>query len=93
MRIVHVCAGWEPHNGAANIARMLAAEQKRAGHEIVLRSWASPCELCRADEVWIHCGWLPCLPFHFLRPFPVCFVFWHPGKRNMQKNLPRGRQT
>ena len=61
MRIVHVCAGWEPHNGAANIARMLAAEQKRAGHEVVMRSWASPCELRRADEVWIHCGWLPCL--------------------------------
>ena len=61
MRIVHVCAGWEPHNGAANIARMIASEQAAAGHETVLRSWASPCELRRADEVWVHCGWLPCL--------------------------------
>ena len=61
MRIVHICAGWEQWNGAANIARMIMAEQARAGHEIASRTWASVRELRAADEVWIHCSWMPCL--------------------------------
>ena len=61
MNILHICAGWQPWNGAANIARMLAGEQKSAGHTVVEKTWASIRELRSADEVWIHCGWLPCL--------------------------------
>ena len=61
MRIVHICAGWEQWNGAANIARMLMGEQKRDGHEVTSRTWASVRELRVADEVWIHCAWKPCL--------------------------------
>ena len=60
-RILHICAGWQPWNGAANIARMLADEQKSAGHVVDKKIWASIRELRAADEVWIHCGWLPCL--------------------------------
>ena len=61
MNILHICAGWQPWNGAANIARMLAGEQESAGHTVVKKTWASIRELRSADEVWIHCGWLPCL--------------------------------
>ena len=61
MKILHVCAGWQKWNGAANIARMIMGEQERAGHEVASRTWASIRELRAADEVWIHCGWLPCL--------------------------------
>lgn len=61
MNILHICAGWQPWNGAANIARMLAGEQMSAGHTVVEKTWASIRELRSADEVWIHCGWLPCL--------------------------------
>ena len=61
MTILHICAGWEQWNGAANIARMLMGEQKRDGHEVTSRTWASVRELRAADEVWIHCAWKPCL--------------------------------
>jgi hypothetical protein len=61
MRILHVCAGWQPWNGAANIARMLMDEQRRAGDDVSRATWASPRALRAADEVWVHCGWLPCL--------------------------------
>ena len=61
MKILHICAGWQKWNGAANIARMIMGEQERAGHEVASRTWASICELRAADEVWIHCSWLPCL--------------------------------
>ncbi len=61
MRILHVCDGWERWNGAANIARMIADEQARDGHAIEFRRWASLGELRMADQVWIHCGWKPCL--------------------------------
>ena len=61
VRVLHVCAGWEPQNGAANIARMIMAEQRRAGHEVSLATWAGIGALRAADEVWIHCAWKPCL--------------------------------
>ena len=61
MRILHICAGWQKWNGAANIARMIMDEQRREGHEVSFATWAKVRELCAADEVWIHCGWLPCL--------------------------------
>ena len=61
MKILHICAGWQKWNGAANIARMLMDEQRREGHEVAFLTWASVRELRAADEVWIHCGWLPCL--------------------------------
>ena len=60
-KIVHVCDGWEMWNGAANIARLIAGEQSAAGHEVFLRRFAKISELRSADEVWIHCGWKPCL--------------------------------
>ena len=61
MNILHICAGWEKWNGAANIARMIIDEQRREGHEVSFATWAKVRELRAADEVWIHCGWLPCL--------------------------------
>ena len=61
MKILHICAGWQPWNGAANIARMIMDEQRREGHEVSFATWAKVRELRAADEVWIHCGWLPCL--------------------------------
>ena len=61
MKILHICAGWQEWNGAANIARMLMDEQRREGHEVSFSTWAGIHQLRSADEVWIHCGWLPCL--------------------------------
>ena len=61
MNILHICAGWEKWNGAANIARLIMGEQSQEGHDVSFRSWASFKELRAADEVWIHCSWKPCL--------------------------------
>jgi len=61
MKILHICAGWQKWNGAANIARMIMDEQRREGHDVSSATWAKVRELRAADEVWIHCGWLPCL--------------------------------
>ena len=61
MKIIHICAGWQKWNGAANIARMIMDEQRRDGHEVSFATWAKVRDLRAADEVWIHCGWLPCL--------------------------------
>ncbi len=61
LNMLHICAGWERWNGAANIARMIMDEQRREGHEVLFGTWAKVRELMAADEVWIHCGWLPCL--------------------------------
>ena len=61
MKILHVCAGWEDTNGAAVIARRIAERQSARGDEVSFATWASPAALRRADEVWTHCGWLPCL--------------------------------
>ena len=61
MKILHICAGWQKWNGAANIARMIMDEQRREGHKVSFATWAKVRELRAADEVWIHCGWLPCL--------------------------------
>ena len=61
MKILHICAGWQKWNGAANIARMIMDEQRREGHEVSFATWAKVRDLRAADEVWIHCGWLPCL--------------------------------
>jgi len=61
MTIVHVCDGWEPWNGAANIARYVAGEQSALGHRALTCRWASLLLLRKADEVWVHCSWKPCL--------------------------------
>ncbi len=61
MTVLHICAGWEKWNGAANIARMIMGEQERSGYDVTSRIWASVRELRSADEVWIHCSWKPCL--------------------------------
>ena len=61
MKILHVCAGWEEWNGAANIARLIMGEQQHEGHEVSFTTWASIGKLRAADEVWIHCSWKPCL--------------------------------
>ena len=61
MKIIHVSNGWEQFNGAANIARMIGASQQQEGHEVQYRRWVGIGELRSADEVWIHCGWMPCL--------------------------------
>ena len=61
MKILHICAGWQKWNGAANVARMIMDEQRHEGHEVSFATWAKVRELRAADEVWIHCGWLPCL--------------------------------
>ena len=61
MKILHICAGWEKWNGAANIARMIMDEQRREGHDVSFATWAKMGDVRAADEVWIHCGWLPCL--------------------------------
>ena len=61
MNILHVCAGWEETNGAAVIARHVALSQSNRGDEVSFAVWATPSALRRADEVWVHCGWLPCL--------------------------------
>ena len=59
--VLHICAGWQKWNGAANIARMIMGEQEREGHRVSFRTWANIKELRAADEVWIHCSWMPCL--------------------------------
>jgi len=56
-RIVHICWGLEPTNGAANIARMIASEQRAAGHDVRLSSRLSARAVRAADELWCHCGW------------------------------------
>ena len=61
MTILHICDGWERSNGAANIARMIADEQEKAGHSVRLARWASRRALRACDQVWVHCGWKPCL--------------------------------
>ena len=61
MKIVHICDGWQAQNGAANIARLIGGEQGGAGYDVVYRRFAGISELRAADEVWIHCGWKPCL--------------------------------
>ena len=61
MRILHICAGWGETNGVAVAARLLAREQSARGDEVDFATWASPSALRSADEVWVHCGWLPCL--------------------------------
>ena len=70
MKILHICAGWQQWNGAANIARMIMGEQRREGHDVSSTTWASVAKLRAADEVWIHCGWLPCLWWAAV----VCFL-------------------
>ena len=61
MKILHICAGWEKSNGAANIARMVMEEQRGADHEVSSATWSGIRNLRSADEVWIHCAWKPCL--------------------------------
>ncbi len=39
--ILHICAGWDKWNGAANIARMIMGEQSQEGHGT---SVVSPCQ-------------------------------------------------
>lgn len=61
MKILHICAGWQPWNGAANIARMIMDEQRREGYEVLFATWTRIGKLRTADEIWIHCSWKPCL--------------------------------
>lgn len=61
MKILHICAGWEETNGAAVMARKIAGSQSSGGDEVSFAVWASPSALRQADEVWIHCAWMPCL--------------------------------
>ena len=61
MKLLHICAGLEKWNGAANIARLIMGEQGGEGHEVSFATWASIGKLRAADEVWIHCSWKPCL--------------------------------
>ena len=59
--ILHVSSDWGPANGVAVAARLLAEEQSAGGGRVVRGTWFGPAALRRADEVWIHCGWKPCL--------------------------------
>ena len=61
VKILHICAGWQKWNGAANIARMIMDAQRDEGHEVSFATWARIGKLRTADEVWIHCSWKPCL--------------------------------
>ena len=61
MKIIHICDGWEKWNGAANIARLIGEEQSAAGHQVTFERFAAEEDLKSADEVWVHCGWMPCL--------------------------------
>ena len=45
-------------------------EQRREGHDVSSATWAKVRELRAADEVWIHCGWMPCLWWAAV----VCFL-------------------
>lgn len=47
MKLLHICAGWEKWNGAANIARLIMGEQRREGHEVSFATWAKVRELPR----------------------------------------------
>ena len=60
-KILHICAGWEKWNGAANIARLIMGEQSQEGHSVSFATWAGIGRLRAADEVWVHCAWKPCL--------------------------------
>ena len=40
MKVLHICAGWQKWNGAANIGRMIMDEQRREGHEVSFATWA-----------------------------------------------------
>jgi len=57
MKILHLCWGLEPTNGAANIARMIMGEQRGAGHEVAIASRWTREEIAGCDELWCHCGW------------------------------------
>lgn len=65
MKILHLCWGLEPNNGAANIARLIMGEQASSvttpcqGNEVRIASKFSFRELREADELWCHCGWYP----------------------------------
>jgi len=57
MKILHLCWGLEPTNGAANIARMIMGEQRLAGHVVEIASRWTREEIAGCDELWCHCGW------------------------------------
>ena len=61
MRIIHCSDGWGEDNGAARIARLIAKEQEITGNGVLLRRWTPPVMLRSCDQVWVHCGWKPCL--------------------------------
>jgi len=59
-RILHLCWGLAPTNGATNIARMIMGEQVSDGGGRVtaeIKSWLTVGEIRQADEIWCHCGW------------------------------------
>ena len=57
VKILHLCWGLEPNNGAANIARLIMGEQRAAGHVVDLKSAYTCEEIAACDELWCHCGW------------------------------------
>ena len=57
VRILHLCWGLEPTNGAATIARHLMDEQRAEGHEVRLASVYTRAEIESCDQLWCHCGW------------------------------------
>ena len=75
-------------------------EQRREGHEVSFATWAKVRELRAADEVWIHCGWLPCLWWAALvccltqrRVTAPCGWARPMGKRpSRAKRVPRGAE-
>ncbi len=61
-RVLHVSDGWEPTNGVAVLARLLAREQGVEPNTGVLACrFPTVREVRAASEVWIHGGWTPCL--------------------------------
>lgn len=83
MKILHLCWGLEPTNGAANIARMIMHEQIAAGHDARIASKYTREELAGCDELWCHCGWywriwLAILQLQLVPPTRRPKVFWMP---------------
>lgn len=83
MKILHLCWGLEPTNGAANIARMIMHEQIAAGQDARIASKYTREEIAACDELWCHCGWywriwLAVLQIQLISPTRRPKVFWMP---------------
>ena len=51
VKILHLCWGLEPNNGAANIARLIMGEQRAAGHVVDLKSAYTCEEIAACNEL------------------------------------------